>query len=142
MAAETIARLKARCGTGFRIVAGAAELSLVAKMPPALPAVYVVLAEESAAPNERISGPLLQEVEADLALVLYAGSAADSRGETAMLSIDALAQTLKAALLGWSPNETTHAPLEYIGAETIKARDGLVQRELRFGTSYHLTEAP
>jgi hypothetical protein len=119
----------------FRIVDGAAALSLIKDQPTAMPAAYVFVSEEASAPNTRI-GAVLQRTEIDVAVVLFAQSVADPRGAAASASIDTLKAAVRSSLCAYQPPSAEDV-VTHIGGKLIKARDGIVCFEDTFGTAVY-----
>ena len=85
MIASILDRLKTQC-PAFRLfgrVADLAALEASQGAPRAVPAIYAFVAEEAAAENERVTGPLLQRNEIDVALLIITRNVSDPAGGAA-----------------------------------------------------------
>lgn len=137
--AEVIERLRARTGSPFGLIEGAAELaSLGSAQPTALPAAYVYTAEEAASENERING-VLQRLEIDLAVVVVAGNVSDATGGAAASDIESLKRFVRSALVGWEPPSADDV-VTNVGARIVRVRDGAVWCEMTFATALYETD--
>lgn len=137
--AEIIERLRARTGSPFALVEGAAELaSLGNAQPTALPAAYIYTAEEAASENERLNG-VLQRLEIDVAVVVIAGNVSDATGGAAASDIESLKRFVRSALVGWEPPSADDV-VTIVGARIVRVRDGAVWCEMTFATALYETD--
>ena len=122
--AETIARLEATKGqTGLMLVGGAASFQkAVESNPPATPAAYVFMLDESAGPNP-IAPDVIQRVGGNIAVVLVVRNLADPKGAASGQDMETLRAAVKAQLLGWQP-ATGYDPLERSRSHLLAFRDG------------------
>lgn len=138
IADEIIARLLAVDPPLFSIVDGAAALAQIKDQPLAMPAAYVFVVEEASGPNERISTSL-QRTEVDLSVIIIVSSVADPQGEAAAGSIDGLKRAVRLSLCGWQPPSAADL-IAHVGGKLVKARDGTVWWDDRFGTAVYTPE--
>jgi hypothetical protein len=121
----------------FALVEGIAGLSLADDAALASPAAFVFEAESVAGPNTRATGGLLQRVEADIAVVVVVRNDGDITGAAASDEITPLEAVVRSTLLGWLP-EDPFEPLTLVSTKTVRARKGVVWREILFATAYYL----
>jgi hypothetical protein len=138
---DIITRLKDTPSSPFRLCETAAELASIRDKPLALPAVYVLITNESAEPSAYATGKVRQRLEVDIAVVIVTGNVSDSRGAAASSDVDALKQFVRAALLGFELSPE-HDPLEYVSGEMIRASNGTVWFECMFSTAFHIEDQP
>lgn len=139
---EVIGKLKAISPARFAIVEGAVELSAVKGRPNALPAAYAFVKQELAGPNQRMTGPVLQPLEADIAVVIITENLADLPGDQLGEDLEALKDLVRDALLGLVPSGSQDGtPLEYVSGEVVKLGGGVVWHESLFSASLYICEA-
>ena len=139
----TLPDFKARLiapGTPFSAVKGATSMSQAGDRPAVLPAAYVVVVREVAEPNSRMTGPVLQRVERDIAVVYVVEHLGDADGADAVDPLEEVRNWGKAQLVGWSPAGAAD-PVTFVGGEAIEAADGAVWFADTFSAPYYLTEA-
>ncbi len=141
LVSEIQGRLSAIDPAVFRLVAGAAAFSALSGQPPATPAAYVLIEEEQSAENERITGPVMQRTEADIAVIIVTRNVADNTGAAAAEDVETLKAAVRAALIGFVPAGAQGGdPLTHISGNLLKAKSGNVwQREL-FAAAYYQQE--
>lgn len=138
---EVITRLQA-ITPAFSVVAGAIELSAVKGRPNALPAAYAYVRGENAGPNQRMTGPVLQPLELDVAVVVITENLSDLPGDALGEDLEVLKARVRDALLGMVPTQALDgAPLEYVSAEVVKIGAGVVWCEMVFSASTYVCEA-
>lgn len=138
---EVITKLQA-IAPAFRIVAGAVELSAVKGRPNAVPAAYAYVRQEMAGPNQRMTGPVLQPLELDIAVVVITENLSDLPGDELGEDLEVLKTRVRGALLGMVPSGAQdEAPLEYVSAEVVKIGGGVVWCEMVFFASLYICEA-
>ena len=126
----------------FALLEEAADLAQLKGAPTASPAAYVVETDAVAGENQRMGDGLLQIVEVDIAVVLIFSNLAAEFGAAARDDARGIEPRVMEALLGWTLADTDR-PLSLVSASTVKAKAGQIWRELKFATSYTLTdEAP
>lgn len=138
---QCIARLQALQAPAFAIVEGAVELSAVKGRPNAMPAAYVFVKEEAARPNERMTGPVLQRLEQDIAVVLITENLSDTHGAALGEDLESLKANVNGALLGLVPtNSDDGSPLEYVSGAVLRMQGGVVWHESIFSASTYIGE--
>ncbi|MFD1330256.1 Gp37 family protein [Mycoplana ramosa] len=138
MIASILARLQ-QSGTPFRLAGSAAELADVKDRPAQTPAVYVYVAREKSAPNERVNG-FLQRTEVDLGVVIVTSNLSGNNNAAASAELDQAKAYVRKQLLGFVP-AGTEEPLEHVEGELQQALSGTVWFEDVFSTAYYLKEA-
>lgn len=136
--AEIIARLL-EVGTPFAIVEGANELAEVTTRPAAVPAAFVYVATEASMKNERSTGPVLQRMEVDIAVLLVTENHAGSID--AARDIEALKNFVRGKLIGFMPASAAD-PIEHAVGQIQQVKDRMVWFEDVFATAVYLTEQP
>lgn len=141
LSSEVISRLQAIDPPPFRIVAGAAAFAAIDGAPKALPAAYVLIETETSGENMRATGPVLQQTQADIAVVIYTRNVADNTGAAAAADIeDTLKPAVRAALVGWVPDLEGADPVTHVESTLLKTRSGVVCVRELFGASYYTSE--
>ncbi|WP_425417328.1 phage tail terminator protein [Oricola indica] len=135
---SVIARLK-ETGSPFALVEGAVDLAAVDTRPPATPAAYVLAAEEASAENTRATGPVLQRMEADIAVVIITDNLTDRVMGEAAGDIEDLKAWVRGKLIGFEPDGADE-PMEHVSGQIVKARSGTVWFDDRFAASTYLEE--
>ena len=140
LVSDIITRLEAIDEPTFRIVDGAAAFAAVKDKPRAFPAAYVFVKEDASAPTERMTGPVLQRMETDVAVLIIAGNVSDSRGAAASADIEALKASVRAALVGFVPDASNGEPLQHLSGQLVKFIGGTVWFEDVYATATYLQE--
>lgn len=140
IAADIIAKLKTIPDT-FAIVEGAAQFAAIDNVPDAMPAAYVIVEAETAADNERMTGPVLQRIEADIAVVIVTDNVSDTSGSAVSTDIEALKAKIRSALLGFvPPSSSSGDPVTYVEGKALKLRGGTAWYRELFAVAYYLEE--
>lgn len=139
LVSEFIERLTGISPPAFSIVGGAADFASIDSVPNATPAAYVLIEAEASAPTDRATGPVLQRLESDVAVVIVSGNVSDFLGDAASQDIEALKATVRKAFIGFKP-ACADDVVEHISGELLKARNGYVWHKELFGTSTLLQE--
>lgn len=141
IASEIRDRLKAMDPAIFRLVEDAAAFASLVGEPKTTPAAYVLVEEEQSGDNERMTGPVLQRVEADIAVVIITRNVSDAIGGAAAGDIDALKAVVRKALIGFVPTASQGGdPLIHVSGNLLKAKNGHVWHRELFGAAYYLEE--
>ena len=124
-----LSEIKARLlgpGTPFALVRGATSMAQVKDRPDgALPQAFVVLAQDMGHDNERMTGPVRQRKERDVAVVCVLEHLGDPDGADAVDPLEAVLDYVDGRLLGWQTSEMVE-PITYVRGETMEAVDGCV----------------
>jgi hypothetical protein len=125
----------------FRLVDGAAAYAALSGEPKAMPAAYVITELEVSGENERMTGPVLQRTEVDMAVVIVTRNVADNSGGAAAADIDGLKAKVRGKLIGFVPTSSQAGePVTHIEGKLLRMKSGVVwQREL-FGAAYYQVE--
>ncbi|RRH98087.1 hypothetical protein EH240_20030 [Mesorhizobium tamadayense] len=125
----------------FRLVEGAAAYSALSGEPKAMPAAYVVTEEEVSGANERMTGPVLQRTEADIAVIIVTRNVSDNSGGAAADDIETLKEKVRSKLIGYVPTASQDGePITHTAGNLLRMKSGVVwQREL-FGAAYYQEE--
>ena len=140
-----IARLRATCLTPsgpLRLVDGAVEYAALNAPPPLakMPAAYVIPVSATAGPNGLANG-VRQRVEETIGVIILAAKLTDPRGNAAAQSIDAVSNTIRAALVGWQPGAIWEQTV--MGdAALVDFDDGVVAWRETFSSAYQLRGTP
>ena len=138
--ASIIARLSSAVPPAFAIVEGATEWAAVSNgVPTALPAAYVMTLREASEASERMTGPILQRMEADIAVVLVTSNVSDVAGGAVSADIEELKKWTRARLIGFTPVGSDE-PLQHVSGELLKAKNGVVWHEEVVGAATYLEE--
>lgn len=137
--AEVRARLEAL--GKFRIVDGAAAWASLSGEPKATPAAYVIVEEESSDENQRMTGPVLQRCEIDIAVVIVARNVSDNTGAAAAEDIETLKAAVRGALIGFVPAVSQDGtPITHVSGNLLKMKSGSVWHRELFAAAFYLEE--
>jgi hypothetical protein len=134
------ARLAGIDPAAFAVIEDAAALAAIEGVPMALPAAYVFVKEEASDPTERMTGPVLQRCEVDVAVLIVTSNMADHRGGSAARDIETLKAAVRAALIGWIPEPAVGEPVQHVSGQFIRFRAGTVWHEEVYGTATYIEE--
>lgn len=113
-------------GTPFVNVRGATSMAQVKDRPDGpLPQAFVVLAQDMAQDSERMTGPVLQRKERDVAIVIVLEHLGDADGADAVDPLEEVLDYVDSRLLGWQTTDMVE-PVTYVRGETMEAVDGCV----------------
>ena len=141
LVADIIARIEVIAPNTFAILAGAAEFAAIDTRPEAMPAVYVIVEEERAEENTRMTGPVLQRVEADIVVVIAAENVSDTTGGAVAGDIEELKAKVRKSLIGFVPLDSASGePVTFVEGKLLKMRHGVAWYRELFGVSYYLGE--
>ena len=137
MLAEVETRLGSQVAE-LKLVEGAAGFAGLSVNPPKekQPAAYVIPVADSAGGN-LVANRVRQKVEKRFGVILVLGNLRDRRGATASRQMEAIEDSVIAALLGWPPVAGLLGCL-YAGGRVIDFRDGAVWRLLEFTTDSYI----
>lgn len=127
--------------TVFATVGGALDLANLEKNYLAKPGAYVLAAEEASGENERMTGPVLQRLESDIAVVIVFDDHTDALGEAADDPLEAFKNFVRGRLIGFVP-ASADEPVTHVSGEIVKASGGTVWFEDRFSVPSYLEEQP
>lgn len=138
MIIETISNKLLEPGTPFAIVEGANALAEVENRPPATPAAYIYVAAEASGPNERLTGPVLQQSAVDVAVMIVTENGAGPNDVAR--DIETLKKFVRVRLIGLVPDPATGEPIVHVEGKIVSVRDRMVWFEDIFGTGQFLEE--
>lgn len=138
--AAIIARLL-EAGTPFAVVEGASDFAAIESRQPATPAAFVIVAEEAAAENERMTGPVLQRVEADIDVLIIDDNLTSARMGDAASDIEELKAFVRSRLIGFVPAGGSE-PLSFVSGKLLRAKGGTIWHADTFGLTTYLEEQP
>jgi hypothetical protein len=142
---STIDEIKERllvAPTPFFSVQGAASLAQVkddGKPAGRAPAAFALMAREAAAETERMTGPVLQRLERDVVILIYAEHLGDRHGGKTADEVEALKAFVRGRLVGWKTSDMDE-PITFVGSEVVEARGGGVWFEETFAAPTYLEE--
>jgi len=122
--------------TALRQTGGAADLAAARDDLRIAPAAYVIPLRETPGRNE-LGEAIWQRVTVRLGLVLAVRNVRDARGEAAAEDLEALRQSVRAALLGWAP-AMGHDPLEYGGGRLLALTNAILWWQDDFTTAFYM----
>lgn len=110
----------------LRLVAGAAALAAAKDQLTALPAAYVLPGSETAQRNPLLDASQHSQVSTEqVTVILAARNVRDARGAAAHAELLALSQALRAALVGWAPDDARGA-LNFVRAGPLELGDAVL----------------
>lgn len=127
-------------GTPFRLVGGALELAAVTEQAPkATPAAYVLVAKDASAPNDRVTGPVLQRSERDIMVVYVLKSVAQPQASGAIDALEEIITYGRGRLIGLTPSDSREK-ITHVGGEVVEVRNGYVWFEDTFSSPAYIKE--
>lgn len=137
--ASIILRLREQCPE-LRLVGGAAQLESAIEALTATPAAFVLPARESATESPFMDQTVQQEVLAEFAVVIAAANLADDEGAAARESLQAVRDSVRTALLGWTPDDAMSG-CEFVSGELAQFKDSLLWWTDSYSTTFLLRSA-
>lgn len=131
--------------TPFSSVLGATSLAQIkddGKPKGTPPVAFVLMAREAAAETARATGPILQRLERDFIVLIYAEHLGERHGGAVTDEVEELKTFVRGRLIGWVPGGPTDEPVTFVGSEVVEARGGGVWFEETFAAPTYLEEAP
>lgn len=115
-----IARLQASlAGSGWVLIAGAAELDAAIDTTPAVPAAYVLPLAETAEPSD-LASLHSQRIAQGFAVVICVANLRDARGAAAAGDLHTRRMAVRAALLGWAPDLADGEAVSFAAGRLLK----------------------
>lgn len=140
---STVAEIKALLvATGkFGAVLGATSYAQIKGNRPdaVLPAVYVLVTEETSAENSRATGRVMQRTERDIALVHVVEHLGDADGADVVDPLEDIKATGRAALIGFKPTDMVEV-ITHVHGEVLEAGSGIVWFADTFSAPIYLKE--
>lgn len=113
-------------GTPFFNVRGATSMAQIKDKPAGpLPQAFVLVAEEMAQDNTRMTGSVLQRLERDIAVVIVAEHLGDADGADVADPLELLKAYVLSRLIGWQSSSMVDV-VTYVRGEAMEAVDGCV----------------
>jgi len=125
-------------GTPFAIAGGAGSLAAVKDRPLQVPAVYVYIASERSAANDRITG-VLQRSGIDISVVIITENLSDTDDFEAAEDIENLKAYVRRKLIGFMADGLDD-PLEHVTGELQQAISGTIWFEDVYSSARYLEE--
>lgn len=119
----------------FKLVGGAAKFDQAKKLLPASPAAFVILGQETGAPNPFMDQLVEQNLTVKFVVVIATRNLEDDRGLAAADSLGSLRKALFAALLNWTPDEAEQG-CEYDSGQIMELDNGVLWWADTFNTAY------
>lgn len=138
-AVELIIERLLQAGTPFTGVFGAADFAAIEDDRPVSPAAYVLTLDEASGPNERVTGPVLQRLESDIAVVIVVDNVADYRMGAASSDLQPLKSFVRSRLIGFEP-DGIEGPVTHVSGKTVRATSGSVWFEDVYSAATYLIE--
>jgi hypothetical protein len=132
-------RLRTAAGTPFAVVGGITALAQVKDRPAAMPAAYVFILNDASGQNQRMTGPVMQRTEADVAVVIITENVSDPLGDAAADDLEQLKIFVRMQLLGFVPMPGID-PIEHVGGAVTRAVKGTVWFQDVFSAAYYQQE--
>jgi len=114
---EALTRLRDRV-TGMREIEGMSSLAEAMKGVGAVPALYLVPLAEKGQEMPH-TGDLDQFIGVMFGVIFAMPSGRTSMGLDAVLALEAKRREVRAALVGWAPDQETGEPITFVGGELI-----------------------
>lgn len=140
-----VSKIKARiAATGkFKVIDGAGAWASLTGEPKATPAAYVIVEEETSEENARMTGPVLQRCEVDIAVVTVARNVSDNTGGAAADEVETLKAAVRGALIGFVPEAGRDGtPITHVSGNLLKMKSGSVWHRDLFAAAFYLSEEP
>lgn len=118
----------------FKLVDGVAAFASLAGVPKALPACYVLPLSEVDIGDDDMDGDG-QRAAARFGVCIAAGNARSPGGRDALIDLQALRRSARAALLGWVPDDCD-SPALFDRGELMSVQAGLVWWQDAYRTAY------
>jgi hypothetical protein len=137
---DIIDRLQPAEDPHFSIVEDIASFGTLNGQPPkATPAAYVFTLREESAPNSRMTGPVLQQLDSMIGVVIVTDNVSDAVGGAASADIETIKQWVRGRLIGFAP-ASAQGPLEHVSGEILKTKNGYVWWEEAYGAASYIEE--
>lgn len=127
----------------FQFVGGGGDYVSAAEQLRVTRSVFVLPPIEKAQPNSTGTQVLRQrstvQVTVILGFIVRTASKADQSGD-----VDTTREALKAALIGWTPDPSTHEPMNFVGSQplAVNAAEATVFYACNFTMVYYLRAIP
>lgn len=128
-------------GTPFKAVAGATALAAVKDRPVGeMPQAFVLVAREASTENQRaMTGPVLQRMERDLMVVIFAEDVSEPFGGATGDQLEEIKSWVRGRLVGFVPTDMK-LKISHVGGEVVEAVKGLVCFEDTYSAPTYIEE--
>lgn len=128
-------------GTLFFSVRGATSMAQVKDRPAgSLPQAFVLVPEDVASESERMTGPVRQRLERDVAVVMVLEHRGDADGADVVDPLEELKDYVRTKLLGWKTSQMVEV-ITYVRGETMEAVGGCVWFAAIYSAPRYIKEA-
>ncbi len=115
---DAIGRLKAQV-TGMREIDGASSLEAAMRGAVATPSLYLIPLTETGRELAH-TGPLDQQIAVLFAVLFALDTARSAQGMDVLVELHTHRSQLRAALVGWVPDDETGEPVTFVGGELVQ----------------------
>ncbi len=115
---DAIGRLKAQV-TGMREIDGASSLEAAMRGAVATPSLYLIPLTETGRELAH-TGPLDQQIAVLFAVLFALDTARSAQGMDVLVELHTHRSQVRAALVGWVPDDETGEPVTFVGGELVQ----------------------
>ena len=115
---DAIGRLKAQV-TGMREIDGASSLEAAMRGAVATPSLYLIPLTETGRELAH-TGPLDQQIAVLFAVLFALDTARSAQGMDVLMELHTHRSQVRAALVGWVPDDETGEPVTFVGGELVQ----------------------
>ena len=115
---DAIGRLKAQV-TGMREIDGASSLEAAMRGAVATPSLYLIPLTETGRELAH-TGPLDQQIAVLVAVLFALDTARSAQGMDVLVELHTHRNQVRAALVGWVPDDETGEPVTFVGGELVQ----------------------
>ena len=115
---DAIGRLKAQV-TGMREIDGASSLEAAMRGAVATPSLYLIPLTETGRELAH-TGPLDQQIAVLFAVLFALDTARSAQGMDVLMELHSHRSQVRAALVGWVPDNETGEPVTFVGGELVQ----------------------
>ena len=115
---DAIGRLKAQV-TGMREIDGASSLEAAMRGAVATPSLYLIPLTETGRELAH-TGPLDQQIAVLFAVLFALDTARSAQGMDVLVELHTHRNQVRAALVGWVPDDETGEPVTFVGGELVQ----------------------
>ena len=115
---DAIGRLKAQV-TGMREIDGASSLEAAMRGAVATPSLYLIPLTETGRELDH-TGPLDQQIAVLFAVLFALDTARSAQGMDVLVELHTHRNQVRAALVGWVPDDETGEPVTFVGGELVQ----------------------
>ncbi|MEM6381651.1 MAG: hypothetical protein AAF739_03180 [Pseudomonadota bacterium] len=126
-------------GTPFLAVQGAIDFASIKSHNLGSPSAYLFAKDEASGDNERMTGPVLQRLESDVAVVIVVQNVTDAVMGAAADELEPLKTYVRSKLIGFVPDGLDE-PIVHVSGQLITAANSTVYFEDVYGVTSYLQE--